>query len=77
MYICIAGKNECAVNALKHLLLHKFKKRNILVLPNNNDKGIDSWKTSLKKFAKKIPYLKDEKAPLKIPYTFDYNKLVD
>ena len=53
MYICIAGKNECAVNALKHLLLHKFKKRNILVLPNNNDKGIDSWQPSLKKFAKK------------------------
>ena len=53
MYICIAGKNECAVNALKHLLLHKFKKSNILVLPNNNDKGIDSWQPSLKKFAKK------------------------
>ena len=25
----------------------------------------------------KIPFLRDEKAPLKIPYTFDYNKLVD
>ena len=53
MYICIAGKNECAVNALKYLLLRKFKKSNILVLPNNNDKGADSWQPSLKKFAKK------------------------
>ena len=53
MYICIAGKNECAVNALKYLLLRKFKKSNILVLPNNNDKGEDSWQPSLKKFAKK------------------------
>ena len=53
MYICIAGKNECAVNALKHLLLRKFKKSNILVLPNNNDKGVDSWQPSLIKFAKK------------------------
>tara|TARA_B100002003_G_scaffold240224_1_gene260530 strand:+ start:20 stop:784 length:765 start_codon:yes stop_codon:yes gene_type:complete len=53
MYICIAGKNECAVNALKHLLLRKFKKNNILVLPNNNDKGVDSWQPSLKKFAKR------------------------
>jgi len=26
---------------------------------------------------KKIPYLRDEKAPLKIPYVFDYNQLVD
>ena len=53
MYICIAGKNECAVNVLKHLLLRKFKKNNILVLPNNNDKGVDSWQPSLKKFAKR------------------------
>ena len=53
MYICIAGKNECAVNVLKHLLLRKFKKNNILVLPNNNDKGVDCWQPSLKKFAKR------------------------
>ena len=53
MYICIAGKNECAVNALKYLLLRKFKKSNILVLPNNNDKGEDSWQPSLKKICKK------------------------
>ena len=53
MYICIAGKNECAVNTLKYLFLRKFKKSNILVLPNNNDKGADSWQPSLKKFAKK------------------------
>ena len=53
MYICIGGKNECAVNALKYLLLRKFKKNNILVLPSNTDNGTDSWQPSLKKFAKK------------------------
>ena len=53
MYICIAGKNECAVNALSHLIQLKFQKSKILVLPNNNDKGIDSWQPSLRKFAKR------------------------
>ena len=53
MYICIAGKNKCAVDAIKFILNRKIKKNNILILPNNNDKGKDSWQPSLKKFANK------------------------
>ncbi len=82
MYICIAGKNECAVNALKHLLLHKFKKSNILVLPNNNDKGIDSWQPSLKKFARrnnikiiKLKYLYSLKQLLF--FSLEYDKIIN
>ena len=41
-YICIAGKNQCAVDVVKYLLKKKFKK-NLLILPNKSDKGIDSW----------------------------------
>ena len=52
MYICIAGKNKCAVNALKLIIKNKIKKSNILVLPNNSDKGKDTWQPSLKRFAK-------------------------
>ena len=36
-YICIAGKNQCAVDVVKYLL-KKFKK-NLLILPNKSDKG--------------------------------------
>jgi len=53
MYICIAGKNECAINALKVLTKFKVKKKNICVLPNESDKGRDEWQPSLKKFASK------------------------
>tara|TARA_B100000029_G_scaffold116215_1_gene108984 strand:+ start:4144 stop:4887 length:744 start_codon:yes stop_codon:yes gene_type:complete len=53
MYICIAGKNKCAVDAIKYLLLNKFKKHEILVLPNKSDKGRDGWQPSLRKFANK------------------------
>ena len=53
MFICIAGKNECAVNAVKFLLYKKIEKSKILVLPNFNDRGKDDWQPSLKKFAKK------------------------
>ena len=53
MFICIAGKNKCAVDALKFLLYRKIHTNRILVLPNNSDKGIDTWQPSLRKFAKK------------------------
>lgn len=51
MFICIAGKNECSINAIKILTKNKINKRNIYVLPNPNDKGLDTWQPSLKKFA--------------------------
>jgi len=53
MFICIAGKNECAVDAIKFLLYKKIEKNKILVLPNFNDRGEDDWQPSLKKFARK------------------------
>ena len=63
MYICIAGKNKCAINAIKFLLNTKISKNKILALPNNNDDGKDSWQPSFKKFAKnrkiKIVGIKD------------------
>ena len=53
MYICIAGKNKCAVNAVKFLLSRKIKKDRILVLPNDKDNCKDTWQPSLRKFATK------------------------
>ena len=51
-YICIAGKNECAVEIVKFLLKKKMKK-NLLILLNKKDNSQDEWQPSLKKFAKK------------------------
>ena len=53
MYICIAGKNNCAIDAIKFLLKKKININRILTLPNYNDKGIDGWQPSLKKFVLK------------------------
>ena len=50
--ICIAGKNQCAVDTL-NFILTKIKKKNILVLPNKNDFGKNSWQPSLKAYALK------------------------
>lgn len=52
MLICIAGKNNIAVNALSYLInkVH-YPPQNILVLPNSTDKGIDGFQKSLKKYA--------------------------
>ena len=55
MYFCIAGKNECAINFVK-FLSKKIKKKDILILPNSSDDGIDNWQPSLKKFASKNKY---------------------
>jgi len=51
-YICIAGKNQCSIDCLK-IVMKCFNKKQILVLPNNDDKGVDDWQPSLKKFANK------------------------
>ena len=82
MYICIAGKNKCAVDAIKFLLLQKIKKNNLLILPNNNDNGIDNWQPSLKKFAKenKIKISKlNELYSLKELFFFslEYDKIIN
>ncbi len=50
--ICIAGKNRCSVEILS-FISKKIDKKNILVLPNENDNGKDGWQPSLRKYAKK------------------------
>ena len=53
MKICIAGKNEIAINALKHLYQKiGVDKKQLLVCTNKSDTGEDSWQPSLLKFSK-------------------------
>ena len=58
--ICVAGKNDIAVNVLLHLLKfysHEFK---LVVTCNSNENGINSWQKSLRYFAKQynVPEVK-------------------
>ena len=53
--VCIAGKNECAIEFVK-FVSSKIPKKNILILNNKSDNGKDNWQPSLKKFAKKNQY---------------------
>lgn len=50
--ICVAGKNKCSIDIVA-FILKKIGKKNLLILPNKSDKGIDGWQPSLKKYAKK------------------------
>ena len=82
MYICIAGKNKCAVDAVKFLLYRKLSKDKILVLPNHNDNGKDNWQPSLKKFAikNKIKIIKPERLySIKQLFFFslEYDKIIN
>ena len=49
-FVCIAGKNSCSINFVK-FVKSQISKNKILILPNVNDTGEDSWQPSLKKFA--------------------------
>ena len=51
-FICIAGKNRCAIDFLKYTS-SKIQKKWILVLPNKNDNGKSGWQPSLKEYALK------------------------
>lgn len=58
--ICVAGKNDIAVNVLLHLLKfysHEFK---FVVTCNSNENWINSWQKSLRYFAKQynVPEVK-------------------
>ena len=46
MKICIAGKNNIAVEILLYLLEEGIKKANICVIPNKTDEGKVSFKKS-------------------------------
>lgn len=48
--ICIAGKNNIAVNAAQYILEHVHSV-NLCVLVNSTDTGEDTWQRSLRKFA--------------------------
>ena len=50
--ICIAGKNQCALDALKHLIsIPTIETTDICICLNKDDNGIDTWQPSLSKFA--------------------------
>ena len=53
--ICIAGKNQCSIDFLKYIS-SKISKKNILVLPNKNNRLKDSWQPSLRKYALENKY---------------------
>lgn len=50
MKICIAGKNWISIECLKFISIN-FPWICISTLPNRDDKGIDGWQPSLRKFA--------------------------
>lgn len=51
--ICIAGKNEIAVNSLKYLK-NNYPDFNYCIITNKTDNGITSWQPSLSFTAKKL-----------------------
>jgi len=82
MYICIAGKNKCAIDVLKYIKSKKKYKGKILVLPNQSDTGRDNWQKSFKKFAKenkiKIIKLADlYKIQNLFFFSIEYEKIID
>lgn len=48
MKICIAGKNEIAIKAVKYLLEINIEKKNIFACINKTDKGVNEWQPSFK-----------------------------
>jgi methionyl-tRNA formyltransferase len=51
--ICVAGKNNIAVNSL-NLLVKKYSQFNICFLPNSKDNGLDDFQPSLKRIATEL-----------------------
>ena len=78
--VCVAGKNQCAIDALNYLI--KIKKNiNIVSLVNKSDNGKDNWQKSFKKFSlkKKIKIMKlKELYNLKnlFLFSFEYENLL-
>lgn len=52
--LCIAGKNNIAVDVLKEAYKCYNGKMNFVCVPNRNDDGIDKWQRSLRKYCKEI-----------------------
>ena len=51
--ICLAGKNNIAVNGL-NLLVKKYNQFDICFLPNPTDNGLDGWQASLKRLGNEL-----------------------
>ena len=68
--ICIAGKNECAIEFLKFTAT-KIPKENILILINKSDNGKDNWQPSFKKFV-----IKNKYKLIKIKDLYNINNLI-
>jgi len=54
MIICIAGKNDIAVEILLYLLDRGINEKNICIIPNRTDDGKDNWQRSLLKKANEL-----------------------
>lgn len=48
--ICIAGKNDIAVDVCKYIL-EKYSDEDLCVCLNSNDNGLDGWQKSLKRYS--------------------------
>ncbi len=82
MFICIAGKNICSINAIKILIKKKISKKRIYILPNSADNGRDSWQPSLKKYALNnnlniVTMSKLYKIKKLIFFSIEYEKIID
>lgn len=51
--ICLAGKNQIAVDALLYMIKRGWKNR-LLICPNRTDDGTSRWQPSLKRFAREL-----------------------
>lgn len=63
MFVCVAGKNDIAVNVLKHLMEHNKGHYELGIVCNKNEQGCDSWQKSLRKYAEQqgiMEYTLDE-----------------
>jgi methionyl-tRNA formyltransferase len=81
--ICIAGKNQCAVDALRHLIsMPNIETTNICICLNKDDNGIDTWQPSLSKFAiqnnvkiKNLEELYDDQDL--VFFSLEYDRIID
>lgn len=51
MRICVAGKNNIAVSVMEYLYNNNENRFELGILCNRNEKGINTWQRSLRKFA--------------------------
>ena len=82
MFICIAGKNKWAIDAVNVLIKKKISKNKILALPISTDTGKDSWQPSFKKYIKnkKIKIINLEyiyNIQNIILFSFEYDKIIN